>query len=113
MSDPIGTIGQSKPDPAMQDLSLTYTWPGFADRLKQLGDARDAQDKAFAKLELGNDAVAARATAQAKCDEAERAQAQAAAALEQAKQVRADAEAYAADVRGKPKKPHAAAANPA
>jgi hypothetical protein len=107
VSDPVGTLGQSKPDPGMLDLSLAYTGgPGFADRLKQLGDARDAHDKAFAKLQLGNDAVAARTAAQAKLEEAERARAEAAATFEEAKKARADAETYAADTHAKAEKAH-------
>ena len=77
--------------------------------MTQLGAARDAHDRAFAQLNLGNDVLAQRAAAQTKLDEAARAKAQAVATLEEANKVRAAADAYAADVRSKADKARAEA----
>jgi chromosome segregation ATPase len=114
--DPTGTIGGQPPsassrDGALDDLALAYKGgAGFTERLTQLGAARDAHDRAFAQLNLGNDVLAQRAAAQAELDAAVQAKAQAVATLEEANKVRAAADAYAADARAKADKLHEAAA---
>jgi hypothetical protein len=56
MADPTGTAGAVKESDLMP---ATQGGPRFMARLEQLGDATDKHEQAFAKLEIGQSAVAA------------------------------------------------------
>jgi protein-tyrosine-phosphatase len=100
MVDPTGTSGAVQ----QSDLMLaTQGGPRFMARLEQLGDATDKHEQAFAKLEIGQSAVAAfnqaqhelaSAAASRKLAEAERSQAAKTLAEAQAN-AKADAKAAA------------------
>lgn len=80
MSDPTGTAGiRNQNDPDM--LAIVHGGPKFAQRMEQLGRAKDAHDEALANLELGKSAAAAHTHAFHLQSEAKNAHEQAAKAL--------------------------------
>jgi chromosome segregation ATPase len=114
MTDPIGTVGMPRsgtPAAPESDLGLAVMGgPKFLDRLKQLADASDRHEHAFAMLKLGEDILSQRADAQQKLADAEQKKAEAQAVLDKAKadsealmakavQVNADADKYAAGAK--------------
>jgi hypothetical protein len=58
MADPTGTIGMAPRTMGDTDIALEGG-PGFIDRLKSLGEAKDAAAKALAELKLGEAAKSA------------------------------------------------------
>ena len=95
MTDPTGTAGGSTPG-AQGDMAAVYEGgASFMSRMKALGDLRDAQEAAFAKLKIGSDVHAALDAAQTKLAEAEAARALAAKVLDDAHRSAADAMATA------------------
>jgi uncharacterized phage infection (PIP) family protein YhgE len=114
MTDPIGTVGMPRsgtPAAPESDLGLAVMGgPKFLDRLKQLAEASDRHEHAFAMLKLGEDILAHRAEAQQKLADAEAKHTEAQTVLEKAKadadalmakasQVKKDADAYAAGAK--------------
>jgi chromosome segregation ATPase len=112
MVDPTGTAGLPRrgADAAPEtDLGLAVMGgPKFLDRLKQLADASDRHEHAFAMLKLGEDILAQRADAQQKLAAADAKRAEAQAVLDKANadadalmvkagQVKKDADSYASD----------------
>lgn len=82
MADPTGSIGAVQ----QSDLALAAKGgPKFMDRLKRLADATDRHDEAFAKLQIGQDAVAALDDAKGKVAAAEAMRSQAAKTLADAR----------------------------
>jgi hypothetical protein len=92
MADPVGTAGAIKEN--ILDVA-TAGGPKFMARLQQLADATDKHDQAFARLEIGESAVAAFNNAQQKLAEAERKVAEAHALRTQAAKTLAEAQADA------------------
>jgi membrane protein involved in colicin uptake len=103
MTDPVGTIGTVGGPAESNDIDVAYTGGSkFLARLQQLSDLRDANETAYANLQLGNDAAAALRNAQDKQRDAtkalEAAQSDAQATRVAAAKVKADADAYVARV---------------
>jgi hypothetical protein len=92
MVDPVGTVGASKEN--ILDVA-TAGGPKFMERVRQIADATDKHDQAFARLEIGESAVAAFNNAQQKLAEAERKVAEADALRTQAAKTLAEAQADA------------------
>jgi hypothetical protein len=91
-ADPTGTsglAGAQQPDLAL----VAKGGPKFMARLEQLADATDRHDAAFAKLEIGENAVAAFNKAQQKLAEAEALRTEAEALRNQAARAVAEAKA--------------------
>jgi hypothetical protein len=92
MADPVGTVG------AVKENSLdvaTKGGPKFMARLEQLADATDRHDAAFARLEIGQNALAAFNQSQQKLAEAEHKLAEADALRNQAARTLTEAQANA------------------
>jgi DNA repair exonuclease SbcCD ATPase subunit len=89
--DPIGTQGAMKGPPRDLDVALEGG-PDFFSRLKMIAAAKDEAAQAYARLQIGNDVLAAREDAEKTLRLAENAKADADAA-------KADADAYSAKVR--------------
>jgi hypothetical protein len=95
MADPTGTAGAAG---AIQQSGFDVAvkgGPKFMARLEQLADATDRHDAAFAKLEIGENALAAFNQAQQKLAEAEHKLAEADALRAQAAKTLAEAQANA------------------
>jgi hypothetical protein len=92
MLDPTGTAGAIKEN--ILDVA-TAGGPKFMARLEQLADATDRHDAAFAKLEIGENALAAFNQAQHKLAEAEHKLAEADALRNQAAKTLNEAQANA------------------
>ena len=104
MSDPIGTQGMVGGPRGDMDIALEGG-SNFMDRLKQLGDARDAAAKASKELALGKAIMAAQAEAKANLAQSKTirasAEADSKAAAHEAANVRARAQGEAAAIVAK------------